>query len=65
MFTHEFRAMGSRIFLAMDSEKDLWSEYGVRVERWFEEWEQSLSRFRFSSELSQLQPPYRRVAKGE
>jgi len=54
MFTHEFRAMGSRIFLAMDSEKDLWSEYGVRVERWFEEWEQSLSRFRFSSELSQF-----------
>jgi thiamine biosynthesis lipoprotein len=54
MFTHEFRAMGSRIFLAMDSEKDPWPEFGAQVSGWFEEWEQSLSRFRSTSELSQF-----------
>ena len=51
MFTYEFRAMGSRIFLAMDTEKDPWPEFSVEVTRWFEDWEQSLSRFRSSSEL--------------
>lgn len=52
MFTHEFRAMSSRIFLAMDTERDPWPEFSAEVTRWFEEWEQSLSRFRSSSELS-------------
>jgi thiamine biosynthesis lipoprotein len=54
MFTHEFRAMGSRIFLAMDSEKDPWPEFGVQVSGWFDEWEQSLSRFRSTSELCEF-----------
>lgn len=54
MITTEFRAMGSRIFLAMDSEKDLWSNFRESVMQRFEEWEQSLSRFRSTSELSEV-----------
>jgi thiamine biosynthesis lipoprotein len=54
MFTREFRAMGSRIFLAMDSEKDLWPELFENVIKKFENWEQSLSRFRSNSELSEF-----------
>jgi thiamine biosynthesis lipoprotein len=54
MITTEFRAMGSRIFLAMDSERDLWPELREPVVNQFEEWEQVLSRFRSTSELSEF-----------
>jgi thiamine biosynthesis lipoprotein len=54
MFTFEFRAMGSRIFLAMDSTKDPWQKLGPEVIQQFENWENILSRFRVASELSEL-----------
>jgi FAD:protein FMN transferase len=54
MFTTEFHAMGSRIFLAMDSDRDPWPEFRDPVMQRFEEWEQSLSRFRSNSELSEF-----------
>lgn len=52
MNTTEFRAMGSRIFLAMDSDRDPWPDLREGVIARFEAWEQSLSRFRSASELS-------------
>ena len=54
MITTEFRAMGSRIFLAMDTERDLWPGVRESVIKRFEEWEQTLSRFRSTSELSEV-----------
>ncbi len=50
----EFRAMGCQMLAALDhpSERaDIWLN---SVPSWFEAWEQSLSRFRRDSELSQL-----------
>lgn len=54
MKTLTFQAMGSKIFIAADShEPSVFSEI-EKAENWFEEWEQSLSRFRLNSELSLL-----------
>lgn len=49
-----FRAMGSEIFCAVDSERASVKERLERVPAMFETWEKSLSRFRVDSELSQL-----------
>jgi FAD:protein FMN transferase len=48
-----FRAMGSRMLAIVDSD-DLAEDDLSQVPRWFEEWEQILSRFRPDSELQQL-----------
>jgi len=54
MKTITFQAMGSKIFIAADSEDpSMISEIG-KAKGWFEEWEQALSRFRLNSELSVL-----------
>jgi thiamine biosynthesis lipoprotein len=48
----EFRAMGCEMLAVVDGKSGpLLFE---RVPKWFEEWEQTLSRFRFDSELSSL-----------
>ena len=49
-----FRAMGSEIFCAVDSERTRVKERLERVPAMFEAWEKTLSRFRADSELSQL-----------
>ena len=49
-----FRAMGSEIFCAVDSERTRVRERLERVPAMFEAWEKTLSRFRAESELSQL-----------
>lgn len=49
-----FRAMGSEIFCGVDSPHPRVRERLVRVPAMFETWEQTLSRFRADSELSQL-----------
>ncbi len=48
----EFRAMGSQIFVAVES--PLPPAELDEVSNWFEDWEQSLSRFRSDSELSKV-----------
>jgi thiamine biosynthesis lipoprotein len=48
----EFRAMGSEILAVVDSESR--PSLLTKVPEWFEEWEQVLSRFRYDSELTQL-----------
>lgn len=54
MKTITFQAMGSKIFIAADShDSSVFSEI-EKAKNWFEEWEQSLSRFRLNSELSLL-----------
>lgn len=50
----EFRAMGSRVFVAAESDSPLVREHLARVPTWFAEWEQVLSRFRDDSELARL-----------
>lgn len=50
----EFRAMGSDILVVIDMDEDSTAESVNQVPIWFEEWEQSLSRFRMDSELSRL-----------
>jgi thiamine biosynthesis lipoprotein len=50
----EFRAMGCRMMVALDHPSPRIKERLQRVKGWFEIWEQSLSRFRQDSELSQL-----------
>ncbi len=50
----EFRAMGSQMMAALDSETEEAEEALGLVPSWFEKWEQSLSRFRSDSELCQL-----------
>jgi len=49
---HEFHAMGCEMLVAVDRETapSLLSQ----VPKWFEEWEQVLSRFRYDSELTRL-----------
>jgi thiamine biosynthesis lipoprotein len=50
----EFKAMGSQMMAALDSEDEEAELALGLVPSWFEKWEQSLSRFRSDSELSQL-----------
>jgi thiamine biosynthesis lipoprotein len=54
MFTYEFKAMGSRIFLAMDSTTDPWPQLGMEIAHQFDKWESILSRFRSTSDLCEL-----------
>ena len=51
--TLEFKAMGCHMFVALDLPEDQHVELG-QIPGWFETWEQSLSRFRETSELNQL-----------
>lgn len=50
----DFAAMGTQIVVAIDSDDTHAGKELDKVPCWFEEWEQALSRFRPSSELSQL-----------
>jgi len=54
MKTLSFNAMGSRIFIAIDTDNDSVVTEAMKAQQWFESWEESLSRFRITSELSQL-----------
>jgi Membrane-associated lipoprotein involved in thiamine biosynthesis len=54
MNTHTFRAMGSRILIAMDADEITTKEAVSEAANWFEEWEQTFSRFRIDSELSEV-----------
>ena len=54
MKTITFNALGSRIFLALDTEDKAIVAKALEAQQWFEEWEQVLSRFRISSELSEV-----------
>jgi len=54
MKTIIFNAMGSRIFIAIDTDKQEVIVEAKKIQYLFEEWEQTLSRFRISSELSQV-----------
>jgi thiamine biosynthesis lipoprotein len=50
----EFRAMGCQMLAALDHPSERADNWLNTVPSWFEAWEQSLSRFRRDSELSQL-----------
>src|SRR5437868_13955124 len=50
----EFRAMGSQILAAVRSDDPGAGSLLAEVPGWFAEWEQTLSRFKEDSELSQL-----------
>ena len=50
----EFRAMGSQILAVVDGETARAEARLAEVPRWFEAWEERLSRFRPESELSRL-----------
>ena len=50
----EFRAMGCQMLAALDYYPDRASRLLAQVPNWFEIWEASLSRFRASSELNQI-----------
>ena len=52
MHNHEFHAMGCKNLVIVDA--DVRPSILDEVPVWFEEWEQTLSRFRLDSELSQL-----------
>jgi thiamine biosynthesis lipoprotein len=52
MQRREFRAMGSKMLVLMDTEKP--PTMLAEAPDWFEGWEQALSRFRIDSELTQL-----------
>jgi FAD:protein FMN transferase len=54
MQTYSFRAMGSQILIAMDTDPSTLNEAGLEAAVWFEEWEQTFSRFRLTSELSEV-----------
>lgn len=54
MITITFQAMGSKIFIAADADDPSVISEIEKAKGWFEEWEQSLSRFRLNSELSVL-----------
>jgi thiamine biosynthesis lipoprotein len=49
-----FRAMGSNLLVVLESEADSRPAILDEVPGWFEDWEQTLSRFRIDSELSRL-----------
>lgn len=46
--------MGSKIFIAMDTNEFQIMDEAFKARAWFEEWEEALSRFRLNSELSQV-----------
>ncbi|MBX0328959.1 FAD:protein FMN transferase, partial [Oscillochloris sp. ZM17-4] len=50
----EFRAMGCQMLAVIDADGEEAAAALRQVPGWFEEWEQCLSRFRPSSELSRL-----------
>jgi thiamine biosynthesis lipoprotein len=52
LYRLEFRAMGCEMLAAIDAETR--PALLSKVPEWFEEWEQTLSRFRFDSELMRL-----------
>jgi FAD:protein FMN transferase len=54
MKTLTFNAMGSPIFIALDTDDEEVVAEAMKAQQWFEEWEQILSRFRISSELSEI-----------
>ena len=54
MKTLTFNSMGSRIFIAIDTENESIVSEAMKAQQWFESWENSLSRFRITSELSQI-----------
>jgi thiamine biosynthesis lipoprotein len=54
MKTITFQAMGSKIFIAADSQDPSVVTEIEKAAGWFEEWEQVISRFRLNSELSVL-----------
>ncbi|BBB47165.1 FAD:protein FMN transferase [Pelolinea submarina] len=54
MYKIRFHAMGSEVEALIDSESEQARSLLEQVPAWFEEWEQHLSRFRWDSELSQL-----------
>lgn len=49
-----FRAMGCQMLAILEQDADRPSKVLLEVPDWFENWEQSLSRFRIDSELSRL-----------
>lgn len=49
-----FRAMGTEMLVCVDNGSDQPPAELANVPNWFEEWEQTLSRFRLNSELSRL-----------
>ena len=54
MKTISFHAMGSKILIAMDTDDFHLLDEALNARDWFEEWEESFSRFRLTSELSQF-----------
>lgn len=52
--SHSFRAMGSDMLAILELDSDSIPPIFDEVLVWFEEWEQSLSRFKLDSELSRL-----------
>lgn len=54
MRTFSFHAMGSQIMVAQDGTPAAFADTQKAVESWFEEWEQTFSRFRLTSELSEV-----------
>ena len=54
MYTIAFRAMGSQVTAFLDASSAQAAEVLADVPDWFEDWEQTLSRFRTTSELNQL-----------
>lgn len=54
MKTLNFNAMGSPIFIALDTDDGKIVAEAIKAQQWFEEWEQILSRFRLTSELSEI-----------
>jgi len=53
-YSQPFRAMGSDMLVILQSDSKSAQDVLKDVPTWFEEWEQSLSRFRLDSELSRL-----------
>src|SRR5512136_3055847 len=49
-----FRAMGGNMFAILEADMDSQPSVLDQVQKWFEDWEQTLSRFRPDSELSRL-----------
>ncbi|HCS40676.1 MAG TPA: FAD:protein FMN transferase [Anaerolineaceae bacterium] len=54
MKTITFHAMGSKILIAMDTDDLCLMDEALKARDWFEDWEESFSRFRLTSELSQF-----------
>ena len=54
MKTISFQAMGSRILIGMDTDDLAIMDEALKAREWFEQWEETLSRFRLTSELCQV-----------